>query len=377
MSKNIKRYITSGKFCDLQATDRAYEGYVIGWGYAYLHTVVINPPNLNGYSRVGRVDHNENHFRVLHRQVVDDSPEMVEESYGVNHKGRAVFYTVKRGDTLTSIAREHGATADALAVWNRLDVSLPIRVGQKVIVNEDFVKDCFSDKRDTITRPAAAPPPVIRMAPVYRTAERYKGHAKHAPASFVREQRAAVDALAVRNRLDVSPSARAGQRPTVNEHFVKDYFSGRRDTVASPATVPPPPPPVTNEIDFHETLEKYNEYVKNVNSLADPTIELLRRFTRDEIVWLVKAGKVSGGVGWGNVLIDGYLAFDAYENGAPWGKHALNTFIGAVGTMGWYGSGAAVAAGAYVSAAEYLIKFRTWVETDFQQMMIRKTTGKF
>ncbi len=44
------------------------------------------------------------------------------------------YYTVKRGDTLYSIALEHGADYRELAQWNRLDDPTKIRVGQQLRV---------------------------------------------------------------------------------------------------------------------------------------------------------------------------------------------------------------------------------------------------
>ncbi len=52
---------------------------------------------------------------------------------------RAGYYTVKRGDTLYSIALEHGADHRELAQWNKLDDPSKIRIGQqlRVIAPED------------------------------------------------------------------------------------------------------------------------------------------------------------------------------------------------------------------------------------------------
>lgn len=47
---------------------------------------------------------------------------------------RPGFYTVKRGDTLYSIALEHGADHRELAQWNKLDDPSKIRVGQELRV---------------------------------------------------------------------------------------------------------------------------------------------------------------------------------------------------------------------------------------------------
>lgn len=48
--------------------------------------------------------------------------------------GRAELYVVKRGDTLYSIALEHGADFRELARWNKLDDPSKIRIGQELRV---------------------------------------------------------------------------------------------------------------------------------------------------------------------------------------------------------------------------------------------------
>jgi len=53
---------------------------------------------------------------------------------GAAAASRAGFYTVKRGDTLYSIALEHGLDYRELAQWNKLDDPSKIRVGQELRV---------------------------------------------------------------------------------------------------------------------------------------------------------------------------------------------------------------------------------------------------
>jgi nucleoid-associated protein YgaU len=76
-------------------------------------------------------------------------------------------YVVKAGDTLSSIAREHGTTARSLAFWNRtrypsLDPDAPsydpnrIEIGWVLLL----VPDIEIDEDDTFPEPSAVPSPV-------------------------------------------------------------------------------------------------------------------------------------------------------------------------------------------------------------------------
>ena len=48
---------------------------------------------------------------------------------------RSVRYTVRRGDTLYRIARQHGVTVAQLVSWNGFSASAPLRPGQKITIN--------------------------------------------------------------------------------------------------------------------------------------------------------------------------------------------------------------------------------------------------
>ncbi|MFL6565386.1 MAG: LysM peptidoglycan-binding domain-containing protein, partial [Burkholderiales bacterium] len=52
----------------------------------------------------------------------------------VTPKSTADFYTVKRGDSLYSIAQDHGVDQREVAQWNGLDDPTRLRVGQQLRV---------------------------------------------------------------------------------------------------------------------------------------------------------------------------------------------------------------------------------------------------
>jgi len=59
-------------------------------------------------------------------------PRSVATPAPVTPKSAADFYTVKRGDTLYSIAQEHGVEPREVAQWNGLDDPTRLRVGQQL-----------------------------------------------------------------------------------------------------------------------------------------------------------------------------------------------------------------------------------------------------
>ena len=85
------------------------------------------------------------------------------------------LYVVKRGDTLYSIALEHGVDFRELARWNNLDDPSKIRVGQELRVRapeEPAAAQVGSARasRDIESRPlepgaARRPPPLPRLRP--------------------------------------------------------------------------------------------------------------------------------------------------------------------------------------------------------------------
>ena len=142
-----------GDFAFLQSTDRPYEGFIIGLGYAFVYSSVIQPPNFNGYSHASDVPPQMNRFRLVRNQYVDNSPEMIERSLnGITANGARV-YTVKHGDTLTAIAREYRVSIEDLIKWNKLSNPDQLQTGQKLVVSEKS-RDLLGDylKQNPVTQ---------------------------------------------------------------------------------------------------------------------------------------------------------------------------------------------------------------------------------
>ena len=161
MGKFREVYITIGDFAFLQSTDRPYEGFIIGLGYAFVYSSAVRPPDFNGYSHAGDVPPQMNRFRLVRNQYVDNSPEMIERSLnGITANG-ARIYTVRQGDTLTAIAREYRVSVEDLIKWNKLSDPDRLQIGQKLIVSEgsrdllgDYLKfpiKADSNRKSTLT----------------------------------------------------------------------------------------------------------------------------------------------------------------------------------------------------------------------------------
>jgi membrane-bound lytic murein transglycosylase D len=63
-------------------------------------------------------------------------------------QGRTFYHTVRRGETLYSIARQYRVSTDELREWNRMPQSA-VRVGQQVRVTSDVVPSASSRGRST------------------------------------------------------------------------------------------------------------------------------------------------------------------------------------------------------------------------------------
>jgi membrane-bound lytic murein transglycosylase D len=63
-------------------------------------------------------------------------PGIVAENFGLTADGETgkVYYTVKRGDSLHSIGRRHGVSAEDLARWNGISVGATIHPGDKIVI---------------------------------------------------------------------------------------------------------------------------------------------------------------------------------------------------------------------------------------------------
>jgi hypothetical protein len=127
---------------------------------------------------------------------------------------------------------------------------------------------------------------------------------------------------------------------------------------------------VSEKINYRETLAKYNNLVKNVNGNAGKAIDLAKYFTKDQLVWLVKAGKISSWVGWGTIGLDAGLAVEAYYNGTPWGEHAYNAALGLIGKAGIFGRLTANSIDFYVRAGKFFMNTVNTINTEGNRMLM-------
>ena len=124
------------------------------------------------------------------------------------------------------------------------------------------------------------------------------------------------------------------------------------------------------KINYRETLKKYNELVKDANGIPGDVIDLAKYLTKEQIVWLVKAGKISSWVGWGTIGLDAGLFVDAVYNGTPWGEHAYNAAIGTIGQFGPIGKVTANAIDGYVRAGKCFINTVNRINTEGNRMLM-------
>ena len=136
MSKFREVYITIEDFALLQERGRIYEGFVIGLGYAFKHSSLINPPYFNGYLHTEYIPAQVNRFSLVRNQYVDNSPEMIERSINGSTSNGEKLYIVQKDDTLLGISKQCGVSMDSLIKWNKLKDPNKIQVGQKLIVSE-------------------------------------------------------------------------------------------------------------------------------------------------------------------------------------------------------------------------------------------------
>ena len=126
-----------------------------------------------------------------------------------------------------------------------------------------------------------------------------------------------------------------------------------------------------------ETIGRYNNIVKNVNSLLSPTVNLLNILTNEEVRWIRRTGKITWGIEGATVLADGYLMVDAFRNGEWWigAGHAFDMTSGAIGLAGPAGSFVATSANSYVGAAKYFQNMVHWINTTGERLMLSRIIG--
>jgi hypothetical protein len=137
------------------------------------------------------------------------------------------------------------------------------------------------------------------------------------------------------------------------QDYYPDVFVRKRDFAEFPRTT-------------HQTLEKINNVVKDVNSVVSPIVDLANNIYKNN-PWLKRAGTLGKVVEIGNIGADVYLAYDDRK---LFGWHSYDAAIGAVGMMGLPGAITATTVDSYVGAAKYLNSLVNWVNTTWQNMMI-------
>ncbi|GHT35530.1 hypothetical protein FACS189434_13480 [Bacteroidia bacterium] len=146
MGKFREVYITIEDFALLQETDRQYEGFVIGLGYAYVDTTPIEPPHFNGYHHAGDTPPILNKYTLVRSQRVDYSPEMKKMSL----RGAVIkdeYYIVRKGDTLSAIADRFKTKVNDIVKWNRIADPDKIEVGQRLVVGKVENSFVFSEPK--------------------------------------------------------------------------------------------------------------------------------------------------------------------------------------------------------------------------------------
>lgn len=86
--ERIKRYKTLDEFLSYKDRGQTYEGYVIGYGYAFYEPVAIKPPHLmmNDSIYPSRVPYDMSFFQTMWQQNLDRSLETIMESFGDNYE---------------------------------------------------------------------------------------------------------------------------------------------------------------------------------------------------------------------------------------------------------------------------------------------------
>ena len=98
-----------------------YEGFVIGYGYAYTKAIVVQPSHWNGYNPTGRVYGAASHSCMIRVQMFDYSEEAIKLSKRGLFKNNVVVISVTEGMTLSHIAKYFDIPLDYLVSWNNID----------------------------------------------------------------------------------------------------------------------------------------------------------------------------------------------------------------------------------------------------------------
>jgi LysM repeat protein len=192
-------------------------------------------------------------------------------------------YTVKDGDNLLRIARNHGTTPAVLNELNGLKPDAIIRVGQKLKVPNNSPAQVSSPAQT-----AAATPPTIQ--PAVAVSVQHKVAEKETLSSIARKYEVSTDSL-IKANPDINPNVlKIGQtiripessRPPVSVTLVP----GPKATLP-PTTTPQPAPidpskpiKITEKMTFEEFARKHNTTTDRINELnnlrLDPSSNLAK-----------------------------------------------------------------------------------------------------
>lgn len=128
------KYIDANDFIAKKKLGILFEGYVIGWGRAYVRKAVIMPGNQNGYNPNVNEVIDGNLCRSLDVQEIDNSLEEIKQSWERIAINGRVTYTLNAGENLTEIAQLYNLKKDELLRLNNMKSKQEAVVGQQIIL---------------------------------------------------------------------------------------------------------------------------------------------------------------------------------------------------------------------------------------------------
>jgi membrane-bound lytic murein transglycosylase D len=118
-------------------------------------------------------------------------------------QGRTTYYQVRRGDTLSSIAKRHGVAASDIRGWNRLSQN-KVYVGQRLRINSESVPSVARHGARTPAATARKPAQKTRAAPA-RTSKPAGGASTSAKGPQAHSAKSAAEVPATKRASDAMP----------------------------------------------------------------------------------------------------------------------------------------------------------------------------
>ena len=131
-------YISKEEFDIYRLSNRLYEGFVEGVGYAWFESQVATRNTSNGIYPQKGTPHNFSDLSIVYAQMIDTSERMVRLSLRKKFPKGYSIYIVETGDTLSQIADKHNASIQELIRWN--DISDPNLIHPGRILHIDNAK---------------------------------------------------------------------------------------------------------------------------------------------------------------------------------------------------------------------------------------------